>query len=105
MILLRSFFSELWGELQSLREAVGSVCACLSPPSPAPLLERVAGLREHVEHVVRQAAFFGSSLSFAQAVSHFRELRPVLAPIAEGIPLGSPTRRWRGLKTKSAPTP
>ena len=48
----------------------------------------MAGLREHVERVVRQAAFFGSSLSFSQAVSHFRELRSVPAPIAEGFAAG-----------------
>lgn len=47
--------------------------------------ERLAGLQGHVERVVREAAFFGSSLTLAQAVSHFGELHPVLAPIAEGF--------------------
>ncbi|KAJ1264825.1 hypothetical protein BS78_08G031600 [Paspalum vaginatum] len=76
---------ELRAELQALRDAVGVACAWLTPPSLLPLSERLGALPGHVDRVVRQAAFFGSGMALAQAVSHFDELRPVLGPIAEGF--------------------
>ncbi|KAJ1289640.1 hypothetical protein BS78_02G180200 [Paspalum vaginatum] len=75
--------NELRAELQNLQDAAGAACAWLTPPSLLPLSERLAALPGHVDRVVWQAAFFGSSMSLAQAVSHFDELCPVLRPIAE----------------------
>jgi hypothetical protein len=63
-------------ELQKLHLATSEVCDHLSPtpPTHAPLIDRLLALLEHVEHVVLEGAFNMGSLALGQMVSNFDEI-------------------------------
>lgn len=63
-------------ELQKLHVATSEVCDHLSPtpPTHAPLIDRLLALLEHVEHVVLEGAFHMGSLALGQMVSNFDEI-------------------------------
>lgn len=76
---------EQGGELQVLQTVEGAVCAQLSPLAPAtvPLIKRLRELPDHVERIVVEGAFHGSSMALEQMVSHFDEINA--AVIAKGF--------------------
>jgi hypothetical protein len=63
-------------EVQKLHVATSEVRDHLSPtpPTHAPLIDRLLALLEHVEHVVLEGAFHMGSLALGQMVSNFDEI-------------------------------
>jgi hypothetical protein len=73
-----------YNELEELRSAIDGVCShlSLSPLMETPLVDQLWALLGHVERVVAEAAFHGSSMALGHMVSHFNEID--VAIVVEG---------------------
>lgn len=83
--------------------AVGVVFNHLSPPlsTMVPLIDRLQTLPKHVEHVVLEGAYHGSSMFLGQMVSYFNEIDA--AVIVDGFAIGRNDEELDNIKEKVHP--